>query len=473
MINRLAKPLLLLLVILLMVPAVAYAEEAAPDGRVRLTGEISALGATGFTLTTGDGRAIVVSVDDETKFRILNGANHGFDQLEPGMQALVVGLPQAEGSVLARMVAAGYRRDLPEDRLKVRGAFSAIHLERSAFAFKTSAGEELYFLVSDRTHFRSADGSIQGLKDLEKGMLGAVLALPNDEGVLQALLVVVFPEAKIKRAYGVIRHIDLQGSLFSLLAGDQEMIGFEVVERTRFTSPDGSVQGLADLAPGMPAVVSYVNTDEGRIALGVAVRTKAETFRHLGEIINVVAGRSYFTLRTRQGDEVTIFVDERTRFRSPDGEVEDIHDLKKGMAALVSGFVGEEGQLQALVVAVSEELPQLKAAGKIRKLGARSFVLETLDGRLIELAVNQDTIYRSSDGSLKTFADLRVGMTVAVGARQQADGGWQAKLVAARAPRSEGEIRPPAEGDSSDRPHTDEQPGEEPPASEEVETMSS
>ncbi|TDI87022.1 MAG: hypothetical protein E2O74_00470, partial [Chloroflexi bacterium] len=76
--------------------------------------------------------------------------------------------------------------------------------------------------------------------------------------------------------------------------------------------------------------------------------------RAAGEITGIVPGQGTFTLTSRQGEDFKFQTNDRTKFRSPNGSVEDIHDLKKGMKALVVATEQDDGTLLALMVAAGQ-----------------------------------------------------------------------------------------------------------------------
>ncbi|MGH2619503.1 MAG: DUF5666 domain-containing protein [Anaerolineales bacterium] len=173
-------------------------------------------------------------------------------------------------------------------------------------------------------------------------------------------------------------------------------------------------------------------------------------FRYAGEIAGVVAGQGTFTLLTRAGEELEFQTSDRTHYRSPDGSVQDIHDLKKGMKALVAG-IKDEGVLNALLVAAGnpEDRPDrprfdLRVVGRVESKGDGSFTLLTRQGEQLTLKVTDDTHYKG----IGSFGELAVGMHAAVGAKNT-DGELVAIWVAARnAPE--------------DRPRPEDRPGRNP-----------
>lgn len=153
--------------------------------------------------------------------------------------------------------------------------------------------------------------------------------------------------------------------------------------------------------------------------------------RYVGEITGVVPGRGTFTLATRDGQELEFATSDRTRFRSRDGSVEDIHDLKKGMLAMVGAVHTQDGSLLALIVAVGKpkDRPELdlRAVGEVVAVSSAGFTLQKRDGEQLSLAVNENTKFKGIGG----FDQLQIGMVAAVGA-VEADDGWLALWVGAR-----------------------------------------
>ena len=260
------------------------------------------------------------------------------------------------------LVGAVYaEEEIHPPQVRVLGEITAINLEENTFAFTTRQGENLRFLVIERTRFRSRDGSINGLGDLEAGMMALVVGIRHPENGLVALMVAAGKPDDLPETFrlkGRVDGVDLYSSTFSVLAVSGESQRFKVIDRTQFRSRDGSVKGLQDLEIGMPLNVFAAKTDDG-IPVAVVViaglqQTKPERFEGFGEITNVVPGLNKFDLQTRSGELLEITVSDRTRFRSRDGSIEDIHDLKKGMHALVAGVRLDDGQLKAVIVGVGQ-----------------------------------------------------------------------------------------------------------------------
>jgi len=166
-----------------------------------------------------------------------------------------------------------------------------------------------------------------------------------------------------------------------------------------------------------------------------------DRIRVVGEITGVDLVASTFSLHARSGMDLRFFVTCNTRFRSRDGSVTDINDLKKGMIALVSALQTEEGALLAVYVAAwnpaNHPGVDVRAGGRIVSLGDRSFTIETRGGDRMTFSVDGSTKYRSRDGSVKGFDDLQMWMIAIIGAKELGSGDLKAVWVGAGEPAAE------------------------------------
>jgi len=329
--------------------------------------------------------------------------------------------------------------------MRALGEITSVNAITKSFTLQARSGEELQFKVNAQTKFRSPDGSIQGIEDLQSGMRALVVAIESEGNELLALMVAAgIPDdlPNVMRASGVIESVHVSESMFALETKDGDHLQFVVNDRTRFQSRDHSINGLEDLEPGMAAIVGAVVQEEGPpLALLVGAgkpQADRERIKVIGEITKVVPGQGTFDLTTRDGTDLTFNVVDKTVFRSRDGSIEDIHDLKKGMHAIVGGIKGEDGNLIALFVAAGnpEDAPQMdvKAAGKITNLGDRSFTIQTRNQGSLTFTVDDSTIFKSRNGEVSSFDDLQIGMIVGVGAKELGAGQLKAIFVGVAQP---------------------------------------
>jgi hypothetical protein len=317
----------------------------------------------------------------------------------------------------------------------------------------TRQGQELEFQTDENTKFRGPGGSVEGIHDLEKGMKALVVAAQRDDGTLLALMVAAgYPEdlPDHLKAAGQIQGINADDQTFTLKTREGETLSFQTGERTKYRGE--GVDNFDDLESGMFAMVAAIHQDSGPpLALLIAAgepKERPEAMRLQGEITGVVPGQGTFTIVNREGNEFELSTNDRTKFHSWDGSISDIHDLKKGMQAIVGAIRQDDGQLLALAVAAGnpEDRPgrpvlDVTVGGKVIEMGSSSFTIQTRNGDSISFSVNDSTHYKGISG----FNELKVGMMAAVGA-DETDDGLLALFVGARNP----DDRP--EGSPQDRP---------------------
>ena len=334
--------------------------------------------------------------------------------------------------------------DAPDNQARIVGVILNVDFPGNTFAVRTLSGTDVHVHVTGNTEYRSRNGSIQGFEDLVVDMRTIVVGQERGDGTINASVVfAATPEElpDIMRLKGEVGSVGDQ--FFTLLTDDGRNLTINVVERTRFRSRNGEVTTLGDLEPGMTALVAAVDTeDNGIVALVVAAGTpggdiRDRIFRTTGEITGVVPGQETFTVQSNEGESITFVTGERTRFRSRDGSVTGIHDLKRGMLTMVGAIKMEDGTNQALVVLAGnpEDRPErpnvVSASGKIISLGGNSLTIETRSGEQKSFSVDGSTKYKSRDGSVNGFGDLDVGMNAIVVGRDLGNGELLAVVVGA------------------------------------------
>lgn len=141
-------------------------------------GEIISIGDDEFTMLIRLEVEITVLVDEDTKYL---GDLESFADLEVGMQIGAAGKREGEGTFLAKALFAGERLgDLS------RAGGEVTDVGNSSLTIETRDGETLTFEVNDQTRFKSRDGEVQELSDIEEGDMVLVIYLENDSGDLVA-----------------------------------------------------------------------------------------------------------------------------------------------------------------------------------------------------------------------------------------------------------------------------------------------
>ena len=338
----------------------------------------------------------------------------------------------------AAAFAEGEGPNRPGDGVRVGGEIVRIDTGELSFALMSQRGEEFTIQTDASTKFHGPDGSVQAFGDLQQGMRAHVGGRPQDDGSLLAHVVVAgaaedFPEHN--RVGGQILSVDLGNESFSLQPRESDPVRFQTGERTQYRGE--GVESLGDLKPGMHAMVVAIPQENGA-PLAVLVATgepqdRPDLKKFAGEIAGVDPEQGAFSVTTRDGETIRFGTSERTRYRSRDGSVAGIDDLKAGMMAGVGAIQTEDGSLLALFVGVGtkQDRPELDvmAGGQVVLKASSSFTIQTRDGNRLNLSVDAETHYKG----IGSFDELEVGMFAAVGAKET-EGGLLAIIVGAREP---------------------------------------
>jgi hypothetical protein len=124
-----------------------------------LSGEITAIGAEQFTLTTVNNTEISVEVNEFTSY---SGSLGSFADLEVGLDVAVAGHRSGEGSIEARVVLA--RDDLPIGT-PMGGLVTAVGSD--SLTIENPRGGTFTFDVTADTDFLSRENNVSSLSDVE------------------------------------------------------------------------------------------------------------------------------------------------------------------------------------------------------------------------------------------------------------------------------------------------------------------
>lgn len=246
-------------------------------------------------------------------------------------------------------------------------------------------------------------------------------------------------------------------SAFTIQTAGGEEKTFQVDENTKYRSKLTEEASFADLSVGQWVAVIAPKDEEDAIARAVItlpedfdpaklVRRIRQAGRHIikenrsvGEITAIDSAASTITLATKDGEELTFTVDENTKFRGRDGEVQSLADLEVGMMAVIIARPSEDGSVKVAAAVLAEHKEDLpifdkKVAGTVVSVGEDSFTIETRSGEQLTFTVTAETKFKSRGGQVQGLSDLKEGMKVFVGAKALGSGQLQAQLVVAGPP---------------------------------------
>jgi hypothetical protein len=320
----------------------------------RLThGVLTMIGLDNFTLHTDSGDAFDYQVDSDTRFRIKGLEDPAFSDLEIGMH-LAVAARIIDHRRVARLVIVTPDDYDPSLRfaIRVHGEVLEVDLDAGTLVLGKPSGEEIVFQVHERTRFF---GMARRLGDLRVGWNAAIAGRRDEEGLFHAGVVVARETPRRIILTGEVNTVDLETSTFVIHTRRDRMVTIQVDDDTVFNSRGGAVQGLVDLQTGMVAAATGYRQGDGTfLAKRVVAGSKEDLpdfdIKAGGRII--VVGLDFFILQSRDGDEITFYVDSGTRFRGRGIRVQGISDLNVGMIAFVGGAADSDGEAIARSVLV-------------------------------------------------------------------------------------------------------------------------
>lgn len=252
-------------------------------------------------------------------------------------------------------------------------------------------------------------------------------------------------------AAGQLTSADPSGETFSLQARNGQAWTFALGQGAAFL---GQPKSLADLQPGMQVVVAGINAAQGGSPTAYLVYARQRQVRYAGSITAIDAANNTFALQLRSsGQDVTIQVNDNTRFRSQNGQYQSLADLQPGMMAAVQATEQGQDQWVAGLVTVATQAQvnnyDLRLVGRIISVNGNTLVVENLRGWKYTIQVTGDTRFM---GRLSGPSDLQAGEYVALAANK-VNGAYQVQVIQSpQRNRSAGPAPQPAPANSAATP---------------------
>ena len=176
------------------------------------------------------------------------------------MLTAVGAIEQDDDTLLAVVVMARF------PLIKHAGTVTSVGVSANTFDLKTRSGDDLTFSVDENTRFRSRDGLVQGLGDLQPDMVAFVTAGKEADGTLKAVVVAAgtpeqLPKFDFRTAGKVITK---DKNSFTLETRNGEQYKFKVTGETHFRSRGGWLEDLDDLEIGMRVIVGAKELGNGQ-----------------------------------------------------------------------------------------------------------------------------------------------------------------------------------------------------------------
>lgn len=354
---------------------------------------------------------------------------------------LAIGLLVAiVGGVMVSGVALANDSGLKIRRHKAKTALGqVVEIDQGKLQIQTVQEKELSFVLTDETTIKDPEGNELSIDDLAIEKWVRVIFGKGDADELVAKAVILLPDdfdpANYERMRGLVSKINQSSQTIFLKTRNKGKVSIGFDENTKFI---GSVDSFSKIEEGMVAGL-VAEKGSGDSYLARIIRLRFPTVRVLGNIKDVVVSENTFTLITKRNEkEITVTIDENTRFKSRDGSVEGIEDLEPDMIAIVimpKENTQESGNAQGTALAVIAGSPdrfpdfEWKMRGKVVEKNNNSVTIENPKGERFTIQVTEETKIRSKDNTVENPEQIETGMHLLVGGKELGNGNVQAEVI--------------------------------------------
>jgi len=318
--------------------------------------------------------------------------------------------------------------------LRVRRAVGQITaIGENQLTLKKVDGSEQVILVNENTQYRDKNRQELSFGDLKTGQWVAALAPRSLLGEFTAKAIVLLPDdfdpsqIQGRRISGRVTAVDQAAGTITLDVPNRDEVAVD--EETRYA---GGVTSLEEVQVGMLATILGVEQEDNSL-LAKVVGARNALHRNAGTVLSVDVETKSFVLKTRKGEEVTFIVDENTKYKSRQNQIQGLEDLQPEMVALILSKESASGDNLAVTIAAGDkdDLPKVdqRLPGKVVEVSESGFTLESRDGKQYIVQVNEETVFRSLGGKVRGLEDLEEGMLVMAGVQEGEGGEFLARLV--------------------------------------------
>jgi RNase P/RNase MRP subunit p29 len=234
----------------------------------------------------------------------------------------------------------------------VRGTVTEVEDEK--VVVETKEGKSALLFLSDTTRFWTPGEPPTATRELALG--DPVLALGrkavSDDGgqALEALLVVIASDEDLPRILirGRVEAVTRQTIVVQTGRGERAVA---VLPRTRLRSIEGQVDSLHDVQPGQQIIALGQPTEMGQWIAGLVLLPNPQaTARNglRGEVMDIDLDAGTLTVQTDQRGEISVLVNDGTRYRIPGVEAPGLSDIQVGDRIVAVGHFDGDSRTQFL-----------------------------------------------------------------------------------------------------------------------------
>ncbi len=396
-------------------------------------GEVMSIAGNTLTVQTGRGEVRVVT-GNETRFRVPGVEEATIEDISTGDQVAALG--RWSGPTLHALLVAVISPDAHLAR--VGGQVTAI--AGADITVTTRSGEQTVVHTDSDTTFRIPGVEEPGIDDIDTGDLIGAGGTRNDDGSIQAAVVIVPREMDRRgRLSGEVAAID--GATLTVRTRGEREVAILTDAETDFHILGVENGSLTDVHVGDRVAVEF-QTREGAL-YGLTVAVMPEQLARVSGRVGGIEG-SRITLETEHGP-VAVLTGADTLFRVPGAENGSLADVRVGDAAACGGQWESDGTFRALVVVVRRTSPGPgrpgTVVGRAISVGSDRLTVGTAKG-VVTVLVGPETTIRVPGVENPTLADIHAGDLVGARGQWNEDGALQARGVGAMRPNGENQPAP-------------------------------
>ncbi|MBI4289387.1 MAG: hypothetical protein HY671_13300 [Chloroflexi bacterium] len=370
---------------------------------IPVSGQIKGLdqSSKSFVLTTKDKGDVTIKVDSKTQFHLYRGEDAKFQDLEVGNRVTAWVVETTDGNLAVRV------RLLP---IAISGQIKSTDQSAKSFVLTTKDKTDVTINTDAKTQFLLHSGQPGKFEDLKVGNRVTAAAVETSDGIL-ALRVRLLPTP----VSGQIKSIDLAAKSFVVTTKDKTDVAIKTDTNTKFLFYNSQTAKFEDLKVGNRVTTAIVETADGNLAVRVRVLPIAVS----GQVKSLDRTAKSFVLTTQDRGDVTIKVNDQTRFQIPGEKNAKFQDIEVGNGVTATVVATTDGDL-ALVV----RLPVAPVSGQIKSIdkNEKSFVLTTQDKGDVTINVDSKTSFQISGEKNAKLKDLKVGDSVVARTVQTSSG---------------------------------------------------
>ncbi|MFC1975845.1 DUF5666 domain-containing protein [Chloroflexota bacterium] len=299
----------------------------------------------------------------------------------------------------------------------LRGEVTAVGDDSLTVA--TRNGKSVTVNVTDETRIQKLDSGQGSLSDIEVGNMVGVRGQKNDNGSVQARIIVVLPGdlKDMDRVKGKVTAIEGEVIVVENRQGSQR-ITTNADTKFRIGREEGS---LADIEVDHLVLALGEKQDDGFVAKVVIAATKDQVRHHTlhGKVLSVDVDEGVLTVET-QGDKEgtwTINTTGQTKYRVHGIENPTLADVSVGAHVIVVGKADEDSDNTgtARLIAVVPEQVKGRVFGEVTAvIDDSSFILQSRQRGEFTILTDESTKFRTRGQQEVSFEDIKVGSKVIV-----------------------------------------------------------